>query len=418
MIAEGIASIEDLERGPHGEGGGLAGKRVFVRVDFNVPLDKKTRRITDDSRIRAALPTIEFAVKAGAKVILASHLGRPKGKPDPAQSLEPCGTRLAELTGWEVHLPEDCIGDAPKKVIRDLRTAGGGSQARGGPQLCLLENLRFHPEEEKDDEAFCKALAELCDVYVSDAFGAVHRPHASVHGLPRLMRDRGAGFLVLKELQALGRLVESPPKPYAAVLGGAKVSDKIAVIEALLAKVDLLCIGGAMANTFLAAQGKNVQRSLVEADKLPLARSLIEKAEKGGVELLLPVDVVVAPSTEATSGTAVRADAIPEGMMALDIGPDSAERFARAIRPAKSIFWNGPMGMFETEAFAAGTRNLALAMSRAEGFTVVGGGDSAAAVYQAGEDVAGRFGHISTGGGASLELIEGRRLPGVEALRR
>jgi phosphoglycerate kinase len=404
MKLAGIRSIGDLVKD---EGGGLGGKRVFIRVDFNVPLDKKTGKITDDSRIREALPTIKVAMDAGAKVILASHLGRPKpGKRD-GLSLEPAGARLAELTGYEVLLPEDCIGDAPRKVVHDLRTG----------QVCLLENLRFHEEEEKDDEAFARQLAELCDVYVDDAFGAVHRAHASVHALPRLMRSRAAGLLLEKELTALSRLTDRPEKPYVAVLGGAKVSDKIDVVEALLGLVDTLAIGGAMANTFLAAQGKKMQASRVEEDKFPLARTILAKARDKGVELLLPVDVVVAASLDATSGETVAADAVPEKTMALDIGPKTVELFGKAVTRAKTVFWNGPMGLFETPAFSQGTMELSRIMSRAAGFTVVGGGDSAAAVKVAGDEVAKGFKHISTGGGASLELIEGKRLPGVEALR-
>jgi phosphoglycerate kinase len=385
----------------------LGGRKVLVRVDFNVPLDKKTKQITDDSRIREAIPTIELAMKAGAKVILASHLGRPKPGKKEGLSLEPCGARLSELTGWEVHLPEDCVGDAPKKVIHDLRAG----------QICLLENLRFHEGEEKDDDAFARQLAELCDVYVDDAFGAVHRAHASVHALPRLIRDRGMGLLLQKELLALSRLVEKPDKPYVAVLGGAKVSDKIDVVEALLNLVDALCIGGAMANTFLAAQGNNMQKSLVETDKLALARTILAKAEGKGAKVLVPVDVVVASSTDAPSGEIVSVDAMPEGTMALDIGPRTVALFGNVVETAKTVFWNGPMGLFETPGFSRGTFELARVMSASPGFTVVGGGDSAAAVKQAGGDVASGFKHISTGGGASLELIEGKRLPGVEALR-
>jgi phosphoglycerate kinase len=401
----GIRSIEDLAAAS--EGAGLAGKRVFLRVDFNVPMDKKTGQITDDSRIREALPTIRRAMDAGAKVILASHLGRPKPGKREGLSMEPVGARLAELTGCEVHVPEDCVGDAPRKVVYDLRAG----------QVCLLENLRFHEGEEKDDEAFARQLAELADVYVNDAFGAAHRAHASVHALPRLLRERAAGLLLLKELRALARLTERPEKPYVAVLGGAKVSDKIDVVEALLNVVDTLCIGGAMANTFLAAQGKNMQKSLVETDKLPLARTILSKAESRGVALLLPVDVVVAPSVDAASGQVVPVDAVPEGAMALDIGPKTIALFAKPIREAKTVFWNGPMGLFETPAFSAGTFEIARVMSGVSGFTVVGGGDSAAAIKQAGEEIAKGFDHISTGGGASLELIEGKRLPGVEALR-
>ncbi len=414
---QNIATIESLQSGPLEEGGWLANKRVFIRVDFNVPLDKNTGAITDDSRIVAALPTIEFALDAGAKVILASHMGRPKGKRVEGLSLEVCGARLAELTGHEVHVPEDCIGDAPKKVIHDLRVAAPGSAHRGGPQICLLENLRFHGEEKADEEAFARALGALCDVYVNDAFGVMHRAHASVHALPQLKQDRGAGFLVRKELEALGSLVEGAPRPYLAVLGGAKVSDKIDVIEALLGRCDSICIGGAMANTFLAARGNNMQRSLVEEDKLALARTLIDKAADAGVDLLLPSDVVVGEGLSATTGQTVGVAEVPEGTMALDIGPATIERFAKALGAAKTVFWNGPMGLFESEAFARGTFEVALAMSKASGFTVVGGGDSAAAVRQAGDEVAAAFDHISTGGGASLTLVEGKRLPGIEALR-
>ncbi|XXX75104.1 phosphoglycerate kinase [Sorangium sp. So ce134] len=405
MKLTGIRSVEDLAAA--GDAGGLSGKRVFIRVDFNVPLDKKTGKITDDSRIREAIPTIKLVMEAGAKVILASHLGRPKPGKTEGLSLEPCGGRLSELTGYEVHLPDDCVGDSPKKVIYDLRAG----------QICLLENLRFHEEEEKDDDGFARQLAELCDVYVDDAFGAVHRAHASVHALPRLVRERAAGLLLLKELKALTRLTDRPEKPYVAVLGGAKVSDKIDVVEALLNVVDTLCIGGAMANTFLAAQGKNVQKSRIEEDKLPLARTIMSKARDRGIQLLLPVDAVVASGIDATQGEAASVDAIPEGTMALDIGPRSVELFGKAIEKAKTVFWNGPMGLFETPAFSKGTFDVARIMSGASGFTVVGGGDSAAAVKQAGEQIAKGFDHISTGGGASLELIEGKRLPGVEALR-
>ena len=402
-----MQSIEKLIEGPSADGTGLTGKRVFIRVDFNVPMDKKTGAITDDSRIVEAIPTIDLAMKAGAKVLLASHLGRPKGKRDEDFSMVPVAARLAELTGWEVLVPEDCVGDAPKALLHNLRAG----------QVVLLENLRFHPEEEKNDEAFAKQLAELCDVYVDDAFGAVHRAHASVHALPRIMRDKAAGLLLVKELEALSRLVDSPRKPYIAVLGGAKVSDKIDVVEALLNKVDALCIGGAMANTFLAALGKNMQKSKIEEDKLPLARTLVEKAEMKGVRLLLPVDVVVAESLDASEGKVVDVGSIPPGMMALDIGPKSVAAIGKELDKAATVFWNGPMGLFETAAFSKGTFDVARIMSRIDGFTVVGGGDSASAVKAAGADIAKGFDHISTGGGASLELIEGKKLPGVDALR-
>ena len=398
---EGIRSIKDLP---------IENKKVFVRVDFNVPLDKgKPPTITDDSRIREAIPTIKHALERGARIILASHLGRPKPGKTEGLGMEPCGARLAELLGVEVHVPEDCIGDAPKKVIADLRAG----------QVCLLENLRFHPEEEKDDPEFAQKLASLAEggVYVDDAFGAVHRAHASVHGMAKLFADRGCGFLLEKEIASLGKLVLGPDKPYVAVLGGAKVSDKIAVIEALLAQVDALVIGGAMANTFLAAKGVKVQASRVEEDKLALARTLLEKAEAKKVDIGLPVDVVVAPSLESTEGKTVRVSEIPEGYMALDIGPETVAAFGKRFASAKTIFWNGPMGMFEKKAFSGGTFGVARAMAESKAFTVVGGGDSAAAVHAAGDGLAAKMGHISTGGGASLELIEGKKLPGIEVLR-
>lgn len=413
-----IISIEQLQLGPVEEGEWLANKRVLIRVDFNVPIDKKTGKVRDDTRILAALPTIEFAVACGAKVILASHMGRPKGQRDDRLSLEIAGARLAELTGYEVHLPDDCIGDSPKKVINDLRVASATGQVRGAPQICLLENLRFYPEEKANDALFARKLADLCDVYINDAFGAMHRAHASVDALPRMMKDRGAGMLVWRELKALGRLAQGPASPYVAILGGAKVSDKIDVIEALLSRCDSICIGGAMANTFLAALGHNMQASLVEEDKLALARTLLEKANAAGVELLLPSDLKVGQSLADTTAIQRPVNGLSQGELALDIGDATAERFSKVIATAKTIFWNGPMGLFESEAFASGTMAVAKAMSQAEGYTVVGGGDSAAAVRQAGESVAKAFNHISTGGGASLALIEGKRLPGILALRR
>jgi phosphoglycerate kinase len=393
---DGISKIGDLA---------LENRRVFVRVDFNVPLDGG--KITDDSRIKEALPTIKHAMARGARVILASHLGRPKPGKTEGLSLEPCGARLAELLGAEVFVPDDCVGEAPKKVIQDLRAG----------QVCLLENLRFHAEEEKDDALFAQKLADLAEVYVDDAFGAVHRAHASVHALPKLMREKGCGCLLEKEIAALGKLVAGPDAPYVAVLGGAKVSDKIAVVNALLQKVNALVIGGAMANTFLAAQGVNVQASRVESDKLPLARSILDKAKTQGIEVILPVDVVVAASLDATEGKEVDATSIPAGMMALDVGPKTVANIAKRFVGAKTIFWNGPMGLFEKAPFAAGTFGVARAMAHSGAFTVVGGGDSAAAIHAAGEGLAALMSHISTGGGASLEVIEGKKLPGIEVLR-
>jgi len=398
----GITPIRDLA---------IENKRVLIRVDFNVPLEEQQDGrmvITDDARIVEALPTIRHALERNARVVLASHLGRPKNGPDPKLSLEPCAARLAELLGVEVHLPEDCIGEAAKKVIFDLRAG----------QVCLLENLRFHPEEEKNDETFANKLAELCDVYVDDAFGAVHRAHASVHALPKIMRERGCGFLLEKEIAALGKVITSPDRPFLAILGGAKVSDKIAVLESLLEKVDALIIGGAMANTFLAAQGFDLRASKIEQDKLALARTIIEKARERKVELILPEDVVVANNIHANETIVVSADRIPEGGMALDVGPASVARFSQAIAKAKTIFWNGPMGLFERRPFASGTFAVAEALASSTAFTVIGGGDSAAAAKEAGPHIAEKIRHISTGGGASLELIEGKKLPGIEILRR
>jgi phosphoglycerate kinase len=397
-LLDGIRSIDELE---------LAGQRVFIRVDFNVPFDKKSGEITDDERIVAALPTIRHAMEQGAKVIVASHLGRPKGKPSTELSLERVGSRLAELTEYEVHLPDDCIGEAAKKVVQDLRDG----------QLVLLENLRFHPEEEANDEGFAKQLAELATVYVNDAFGAAHRAHASVEALPRLMKERAMGFLMKAEVTHLSKIVEAPEKPFVAVLGGAKVADKIGVIEALLERSSALCIGGAMANTLLAARGLDMKKSLLEKDWLARGRTLLEKAETKGVDLLLPVDVAVAESPEATVARQVAVSEVPADHMALDIGPRTLELFEKRVKTAKTVFWNGPMGLFENPAFAAGTLGMAQALAASSAHTVVGGGDSAAALRQAGADVVEKIGFVSTGGGAALELLEGQRLPGLEALR-
>jgi phosphoglycerate kinase len=393
---DGIRGIDELA---------LEGKRVFVRVDYNVPLENG--RITDDERIVRSLPTVKYAMEKGAKVILASHLGRPKGGPDPKYSLEPCGARLSELTGYEVLLPDDCVGDAARKVIADARKN----------QVVLLENLRFHPEEEKDDEAFAKELADLCDVYVNDAFGAAHRAHASVHALPRLKQQRGMGFLLKEELVSLRKITDTPERPFVAVLGGAKVTDKIGVIESLFERCDALAIGGAMANTLLAARGVDLKASKIEKDKLALARTVLEKAENRGIDVLLPVDVVAATSIEAKSGRATDVKLLADGEMALDIGPKTVELFGKRVQGAKTVFWNGPMGLFENPAFSAGTFGVARAIAASSAFSVVGGGDSAAAIRAAGAEIADGISFISTGGGASLELLEGKKLPGVEALR-
>jgi phosphoglycerate kinase len=381
----------------------VSGRIVFVRVDYNVPLEGT--RVTDDTRIRASLPTIQYIQERGGRVVLASHLGRPKGKAKPEFSLEPAAARLAEIMQQDVFLADDCIGDGARKVVTDLREG----------QIAMLENLRFHPEEEGDDEGFARELAKFAEVYVNDAFGSSHRAHASVHALPKLVPQRAAGLLVHKEVAALEKLRAGAEHPYVAVLGGAKVSDKIEVIEALMERVDELLIGGAMANTFLAAQGLKVGKSRIEEDKLALARTLMLKARERNVQLLLPVDVVVADSLKATSGKATDTNVIGDDEMALDIGPRTVKAFGERLRRAKSVFWNGPMGLFENAAFAEGSFGVARAMADCSGFTVVGGGDSVAAVQAAG--LTDRYTHVSTGGGASLELLEGKKLPGVEVLR-
>jgi phosphoglycerate kinase len=386
-------SIRDLK---------LDGRRLFLRVDFNVPIHDG--KVTDSSRIDETLPTIRYAMEQGARVVIASHAGRPKGKPNPEMSLEPAGAKLAELLRCEVLLADDCVGPAARKITSDLREG----------QVALLENLRFHAEEEANDEGFARELAKLADVYVCDAFGVVHRAHASVSALPRLIQERGMGLLVEKELQVLSRLRNDPGQPYVAILGGAKVSDKIAVIEALLERVDALLIGGAMANTFLAASGLNVGKSRVEADKLAVARSLMQRAAERKVKLLLPEDVVVAPGLDSPNGTAVPVGAIPDDMMALDVGPKTIATFTAAFARATSVFWNGPLGLFERQGFANGTMSVAKALADCPGFTVVGGGDSVAAVNQAG--LGNRYSHVSTGGGASLEYLEGRTMPGIASL--
>src|SRR5512146_2776702 len=384
----------------------LAGKRVFIRVDFNVPLDAQGK-VTDDARIRAALPTIQHARKAKAKVILASHLGRPKGKPEDRQklTLEPAAERLQELLGQDVILADDCVGDGVRKAVKDMKDG----------QVLLLENLRFHPEEEKNEENFAKDLASLADVWVNDAFGTAHRAHASTAGMARFCKEKAAGFLIQKEVEYLGKALTRPEKPFVAVLGGAKVSDKIKVLENLLAKADAVCIGGAMAYTFLKAEGVEIGKSRVEEDKLDLARSNLAKAKGRNVDFLLPIDHVCATEAKETARRQVVNDrAIPADLIGLDIGPKTLDRYRQRILSAKTVFWNGPMGLFEQKPWAEGTFGVAKAMAESPAITVVGGGDSAAAVEEAG--LVDKMKHVSTGGGASLEFVEGRELPGITAL--
>ncbi|MFB6772430.1 phosphoglycerate kinase [Streptomyces sp. NPDC056337] len=391
---------------------GVAGKRVFVRADLNVPLDGTT--ITDDGRIRAVVPTVKALADAGARVIVASHLGRPKGAPDPVYSLAPAAARLGELLGTDVAFAEDTVGASAEATVSGL--ADGG--------VAVLENLRFNAGETSKDDAeraaFADRLAGLADVYVGDGFGAVHRRHASVFDLPKRL-PHYAGYLIATEVGVLKKLTDDVRRPYVVALGGAKVSDKLAVIDELLGKADRLLIGGGMAYTFLKAKGYEVGVSLLQEDQIPAVKEYIERAEKTGVELVLPVDVVVAPefpdlkAKAPTHPDTVAADAVPADRMGLDIGPESRKLYASKLADAATVFWNGPMGVFEHPDYAEGTKTVAQALLDAPGFTVVGGGDSAAAVRTLGFDE-NAFGHISTGGGASLEYLEGKTLPGLAAL--
>ena len=397
-------SIRDLD---------LKHKHVFIRVDFNVPLSEDGTEILDDTRIKETLPTIEYAIRQHAKVILASHLGRPKGKPDPKYSLRPIVDRLRVLLdhriGDQVNVAfaPDCVGDVATELSRKLEDG----------KVLLLENLRYHAEEEANDPAFSKKLAALCDVYVNDAFGSAHRGHASTEGITHFVKEKAAGLLMEKELKYMGEALDAPRKPFVAIIGGAKVSDKIQVIDNLLNKVDALLIGGGMAYTFLKAKGQSVGKSLVEIDKLDTALAALKKAEEKGVRFLLPVDHILANKFAANAETQpfMGDGPFPADWMALDIGPETIELFATEISLASTVIWNGPMGVFEMPAFAVGTNAIAEAVAdNADAITIVGGGDSVSAVKQAG--VANRITHISTGGGASLEFLEGKKLPGVEAL--
>jgi phosphoglycerate kinase len=380
----------------------LSGKRVFVRADLNAPLDGG--QVSDDTRLAAVIPTLRYALDGGASVVLASHLGRPKGGPDSKYSLKPVAERLAVLLERQVPLAPDCVGPATLAQAQALKPG----------DVLLLENLRFHPEEEKNDDGFARQLAQLADCYVNDAFAAAHRAHASIAAITRHLQPAAAGLLMQRELAALGRIVEAPERPLVALLGGAKVSDKVALVEHLIGTVDALVIGGGMAFTFLRALGHSIGRSLVEPERIDTARAALEAARRRGVQLTLPVDAVVADGLDSDLGRTVGVREIPDAQMGLDIGPRTTERFAAVLKSARTIVWNGPMGVFEKPPFATGTLAVAHAVAEAPGFSVIGGGDTIAAVNMAG--VADRMGYISTAGGAFLEFLEGRTLPGVEAL--
>jgi len=380
----------------------VANKTVFVRVDFNVPL--KDGVITDDTRIRATLPTLRHLIDQGAKVVIASHLGRPKGERKPEFTLAPCAKRLSELLEQPVRFVEDCIGKIPAQAVSEMKSG----------DVVVLENLRFYKEEEKNDPTFAKALADLAEVGVNDAFGVSHRAHASVEGITKYL-PMGAGFLLEKEIRYVGGAVEHPEHPFAAIIGGAKVSDKIEVISNLLPKVEVLIIGGGMANAFIKAQGCNIGSSLFEEGQEVIATDLVMEARVAGAKLLTPIDAVVADAFSNDANTKiVDVDQIEDGWMILDIGPKTRELYVEALAPMKTIIWNGPMGVFEMENFAAGTNAVAKAVAESDAMTIVGGGDSVAAIEKSG--LADKISHISTGGGASLEFLEGKILPGIAAL--
>ncbi len=382
----------------------VTGKKVLVRCDFNVPLDGQTGEITDNRRIRAAIPTIKYLIDNNAKVILCSHLGRPKGEFNPKYSLKPVAEELSKLLGKEVKLAKDVIGEDAKKLTAEIKEG----------EVVLLENVRFHKEEEQNDPEFAKKLASYADIYVNDAFGTAHRAHASTAGVADYL-PAVSGFLIEKELEFLGSSLENPERPFVAILGGAKVSDKIGVIENLIEKVDTLIIGGGMAYTFYKAQGHHIGTSICEEDKLDLATNLLKKAEEKGVKLLLPVDNHVSSEySNEGEDRFVESTEIPEGFMGLDIGPKTIEIFKNAIKDAKTVLWNGPLGVTEFSKFAEGTREIATALAQSNAVTIIGGGDSAAAVEKMG--LADKMTHISTGGGASLEFLEGKVLPGIACL--
>ncbi|PIU40574.1 MAG: phosphoglycerate kinase [Candidatus Omnitrophica bacterium CG07_land_8_20_14_0_80_50_8] len=382
----------------------LKGKRVLIRVDFNVPLDKNFN-VTDDNRIRASLPTIEYALKHGAKIILMSHLGRPDGKPVSSMSLGPAGKRLSELLHREVMQCSDCVGPGVKEELSALN---------GKTDVALLENLRFNPGEEKNDAGFAKALSCNGDLYINDAFGSSHRAHASIEGITKYLPS-GAGFLLEKEIKYLGRALQNPKKPFVAILGGAKVSDKLGVVENLISKVDKILIGGAMAYTFLKVQGVEIGGSKFEKDKTDLAKTILEKAGRNKVEILLPIDHVVVQKVDENAPSKIEGPSISTGWFGVDIGPKTIELFCKTISTTKTVVWNGPMGIFEMKPFAKGSYEVALGLSKLKGCTtVIGGGDTASCVI--GFGLADKMSHISTGGGASLEYLEGKILPGVEAL--